>query len=254
MSPHGRSEGRIPEPGLPLLELHEVQRIHAMGGPQGDAGRGVRALAGVSLSVQAGECLAITGPSGCGKSTLLNVLGLLDRPSAGRYRFSGQDVQALPARALASVRGRCIGFVFQQFHLLPHLSALDNVALPLRYRGLGAVDVVRRAGDALAAVGLAERAAHRPAQLSGGQCQRVAIARALVGRPALLLADEPTGALDSRTGTQVLELMLALHREHGMTLIVVTHDAAIAGRLPRCVMLRDGRVESDEARALAGPG
>jgi putative ABC transport system ATP-binding protein len=242
------------EPGPPLLELHEVQRFHAMGALPGDAGQGVRALAGVSLSVQAGECLAITGPSGCGKSTLLNVLGLLDRPSAGRYRFGGQDVQALPMRTLASLRGRCIGFVFQQFHLLPHLSALDNVALPLRYRGLGTAEVVRRAGDALAAVGLAERTAHRPAQLSGGQCQRVAIARALVGRPVLLLADEPTGALDSATGAQVLDLMLALHRERGMTLIVVTHDPAIAGRLPRCVRLRDGRVQSDEAWTAVAPG
>jgi putative ABC transport system ATP-binding protein len=205
----------------------------------------VHALNGVSLSVHAGEGLAVTGPSGCGKSSLLNVLGLLHRPSAGAYRFAGQDVQALAPRALSRLRGRDIGFVFQQFHLLPHLSAIDNVALPLRYGSLAAAEVARQAGDALDAVGLSERAAHKPAQLSGGQCQRVAIARALVGRPRLLLADEPTGALDSDHGARVLELMLALHRQRGMTLIVVTHDAAIAQRLPRRVRLRDGRLHSD---------
>jgi putative ABC transport system ATP-binding protein len=226
-----------------LLDLRQVQRRHAMGNAM------VNALDGIDLSVQAGEGLAITGPSGCGKSSLLNVLGLLDRPSSGQYHFAGQDVLALAPRALARLRGRCIGFVFQQFHLLPHLSALDNVALPLRYGSLDAAEVPRRAADALAAVGLSERALHRPAQLSGGQCQRVAIARALVGRPQLLLADEPTGALDSASGERVLDLMLDLHREHGMTLIVVTHDAAVARRLQRCVSLRDGRVQGDLVQA-----
>ena len=225
-----------------LIELRHVHRTHAMGDGV------VNALNGVSLSVHAGGGLAITGPSGCGKSSLLNVLGLLHRPSAGTYRFAGEDVQALAPRALARLRGRDIGFVFQQFHLLPHLSAIDNVALPLRYGSLDTAEVARRAGDALDAVGLSERAAHKPAQLSGGQCQRVAIARALVGRPRLLLADEPTGALDSDNGARVLDLMLALHRQRGMTLIVVTHDAAIAQRLPRCVSLRDGRLHSDLTR------
>jgi putative ABC transport system ATP-binding protein len=257
-----------------LLELRQVQRIHATGeqlcagppqaqllpprgagavcGDRGSTYKGrVHALAGIDLRVQAGEGLAITGPSGCGKSSLLNVLGLLDRPSAGEYRFAGQDVQALAPRALARLRGQGIGFVFQQFHLLPHLTALDNVALPLRYGSLGAAEAARQAGEALAAVGLAERALHRPAQLSGGQCQRVAIAQALVARPRVLLADEPTGALDSANGEHVLDLMLALHRERGMTLIVVTHDAAIARRLPRCVRLRDGRVQGDEQCGVA---
>lgn len=222
-----------------LIEMRQVQRAHTMGQVQ------VHALAGIDLRVHAGECLAITGPSGCGKSSLLNVLGLLDLPSAGEYRFAGQDVRAMASRALARLRGRAIGFVFQQFHLLPYLTALENVALPLRYGSLPVAEVARQAGEALAAVGLAQRALHRPAQLSGGQCQRVAIARALVTRPQVLLADEPTGALDSATGERVMDLMLALHRERAMTLIVVTHDAAIAQRLPRCVSLRDGRVQGN---------
>jgi putative ABC transport system ATP-binding protein len=222
-----------------LIELCRVERTHALGEVQ------VRALDGVDLVVHEGEGLAITGPSGGGKSSLLNLLGLLDRPSAGTYRFAGQDVQALAPRALARLRGRSIGFVFQQFHLLPHLDALENVALPLRYDHPGAAEVRRRAAAALEAVGLSDRASHKPAQLSGGQCQRVAIARALVGQPRLLLADEPTGALDSANGARVLELMLDLHRHRGMTLIVVTHDPAIAARLPRQVTLRDGRVQAD---------
>jgi putative ABC transport system ATP-binding protein len=238
----GLAEDSIESRAEILIELRQVHRTH----PMGDGV--VNALNGVSLSVHAGAGLAITGPSGCGKSSLLNVLGLLHQPSAGTYRFAGHDMQALGPRALARLRGRDIGFVFQQFHLLPHLSAIDNVALPLRYGSLGTAEVARQAGDALDAVGLSERAAHKPAQLSGGQCQRVAIARALVGRPRLLLADEPTGALDSDNGARVLDLMLALHRQRGMTLIVVTHDAAIAQRLPRCVSLCDGRLHSDQTR------
>jgi putative ABC transport system ATP-binding protein len=222
-----------------LIELHQVRRSHIM---QGDM---VNALNSVDLSVQAGECLAITGPSGCGKTSLLNVLGLLDPPSDGTYRFAGQDVHKLDSRALARIRWQGIGFVFQQFHLLPHLTAIDNVALPLHYGNFDSREVKRRAHDALEAVGMLDRAKHRPDQLSGGQCQRVAIARALAVQPRLLLADEPTGALDSITGERVVELMLNLHRTHHMTLIIVTHDANLAKRLPRCVRLRDGCVQSD---------
>lgn len=225
--------------GDSIIELDQVRLSHAMG--EGV----VHALDGVNLSVKKGECLAITGPSGCGKSSLLNVLGLLDVPSAGSYRFDGHNIDHLNSRALARLRWESIGFVFQQFHLLPHLSALDNVALPLRYSSLSAVQITDRAQEALHTVGLFDRATHRPNQLSGGQCQRVAIARALVGQPRLLLADEPTGALDSVNGEMVLQLMLRLHRSRDMTFIVVTHDAGIAQRLPRCVHLRDGRVHSD---------
>jgi ABC-type lipoprotein export system ATPase subunit len=230
---------KMPADGI--IELDRVRRSHLMGDGE------VHALDGLSLSVQEGECLAITGASGCGKSSLLNVLGLLDAPTAGTYRFAGQDVRALNSRALARLRWESIGFVFQQFHLLPHLSALDNVALPLCYGSLGAAELKRRASEALQAVDLLDRATHRPDQLSGGQCQRVAIARALVGRPRMLLADEPTGALDSVNGELVLQLLLALHRTHGMTLIVVTHDADLAHRMPRCLRLSDGRVQSDQS-------
>lgn len=222
-----------------LIELQQVRRVYSMGANM------VSALDGVSLSVQAGEGVAVTGSSGSGKSSLLNVLGMLDRPTSGSYCFAGKDIQGFAPRVLARLRGESIGFVFQQFHLLPHLSAIENVALPLHYRNLGAAPARVQAEDALAAVGLSGRASHKPAQLSGGQCQRVAIARALVGRPLLLLADEPTGALDSDTGTHVLDLMLTLHRERNMTLIIVTHDAAVAQRLPRCLRLSDGLLQSD---------
>ena len=222
-----------------IIQLDRVRRSHWMGDGE------VHALNGITLSVQEGECLAITGASGCGKSSLLNVLGLLDGPSSGTYRFAGQDVSQLDSRAQARLRWQSIGFVFQRFHLLPHLSARDNVALPLCYSSLGAAERRQRASEALQAVDLQDRAAHHPNQMSGGQCQRVAIARALVGRPRLLLADEPTGSLDSVSGELVLQLLLALHRTHGMTLIVVTHDASLAQRMPRCVRLSDGRIESD---------
>lgn len=222
-----------------IIELDQVYRNFVMGDSI------VHALNGVSLSVREGECLAITGSSGCGKSSLLNVLGLLDKPSAGTYRLAGQDLQAVNSRGLARLRWECIGFVFQQFHLLPHLSALDNVALPLHYGNLALSELNHRASESLRAVGLLDRAKHRPNQLSGGQCQRVAIARALVCQPRILLADEPTGALDSFNGEMVLQLMLELHRMHDMTLIVVTHDIELAHRMPRCLKMQDGRVLSD---------
>ncbi len=206
----------------------------------------VRAVDGISFRVARGEALAIIGPSGCGKSTLLQILGCLDRPTSGRYVLEGKDVARLSEDELARVRNRHIGFVFQSFNLLPRMSALENVELPLLY---GAQQETReRARAALAKVGLADRGHHMPNELSGGQRQRVAIARALVTEPSILLCDEPTGALDSRTGREVLELLGRLNAE-GTTLIMVTHDLLIARSLGRAIALRDGRILMDGASA-----
>ncbi|MFF8832441.1 ABC transporter ATP-binding protein [Streptomyces sp. NPDC015131] len=210
---------------------------------------GVTALDGVGLRVGAGELLGIVGPSGSGKSTLLHVVGTLDRPTAGRVEIAGHDVAALSDRRLSALRARHIGFVFQAFHLVPGVSARDNVAEGLLYSGLPRARRRELAAEALARVGLADRMRHRPHELSGGQRQRVAIARAVVGRPDLLLADEPTGALDSASGEAVMELLHTLNAE-GATIAVITHDTEIAARLPRQVRLRDGRIVSDE-RAVA---
>jgi putative ABC transport system ATP-binding protein len=204
----------------------------------------VRALRGVSLVVRRGEYVAIMGPSGCGKSTLMNLLGCLDTPDEGRYWLGGRPVSEFSDRELARVRNREIGFVFQTFALLPRQSALANVEMPLVYAGLPAAERRRRAREALARVGLADRVLHRPAQLSGGQRQRVAIARALVTGPQLLLADEPTGNLDSATGGEILALFDELHRA-GNTLVLVTHEAGVAARAGRTILLRDGQVVSD---------
>jgi len=208
----------------------------------------IHALRGVDLLVRRGEYVAIMGPSGCGKSTLMNLLGCLDTPDSGRYWLNGKPVSELSELELAQVRNREIGFVFQTFALLPRQSALANVEMPLVYAGVRAAERRRRAREALLKVGLDDRAVHLPAELSGGQRQRVAIARALVTAPALLLADEPTGNLDSTTGAEILALFDALHRA-GNTIVLVTHERAVAERAGRTIQLRDGLVVSDAPNA-----
>jgi len=224
-----------------LFDLRHVSRAFQVGDET------VQAVRDVELSVEAGEALALVGPSGSGKSTVMNMMGLLDTPTAGEYLFDGRPTGGLRSAERADLRNHAIGFVFQQFHLLPHLTAIENAALPLRYRGLSAADAAAAARDALAAVGMSHRGAHRSAQLSGGEKQRVAIARAVAGRPRLLLADEPTGALDSATGERVLEVLLGAARDSGAAVVMITHDAGIARALPRRVAMRDGRIVSTEA-------
>ncbi len=230
----------------PLLDARDLCRIYKVGSQE------VRALDGVSLSVPEGQFLALIGSSGSGKTTLLSILGCLDRPDSGSYHIAGEAVESLDARALARVRNRRIGFVFQAFNLLPRLRADENVALPLRYAGVPEAERLARARAMLERVGLGERVAHTPNELSGGQSQRVAIARALVTDPALILADEPTGNLDSRSGEEILDLFLELHAE-GRTLVMVTHDDAVAATAQRRVRLADGRIVSDESSPGRGP-
>jgi putative ABC transport system ATP-binding protein len=220
----------------PVVEVHAVGKVYRLDGVE------VRALDNASLVVHPGDSLAIMGPSGSGKSTLLGLLGGLDRPTEGVLRFEGSDVSELSDDQLAKVRNETIGFVFQSFHLLARTSAVANVALPLVYRGVGRAERRRRAVEALDAVGLSHRLNHRPSQLSGGEQQRVAIARSLVTEPRMLLADEPTGNLDSRSGEEVLKLLVRLHDERGVAVVVVTHDAGVASRFGRMVQVRDGRV------------
>lgn len=205
----------------------------------------VRALDSVSLSINKGEFLSILGPSGSGKSTLMNMLGCLDKPTLGEYYLNSQDVSALSGNQLAKIRNQNIGFVFQSFNLLEYASALENVALPLVYRGVKAAERRKKAAALLERVGLGDRMHHKPNQLSGGQKQRVAIARALVNDPQIILADEPTGALDSKSGAEIEALFNELHRE-GRTLIIVTHDNALAQRTKRIINIKDGKVVSDE--------
>jgi putative ABC transport system ATP-binding protein len=225
----------------PLVQLDRVAKTYRMGEVD------VRALRGVSLEIGEGEFVAIMGASGSGKSTLMNVIGCLDHPTSGSYRLAGEEVSGLDRDALAAVRNGTLGFVFQSFNLLSRTSAVENVELPLVYAGLGARERHARAGQALARVGLGDRAHHHPNQLSGGQQQRVAIARAIVTRPRLLLADEPTGNLDSRTSVEVMALLQELGRE-GITVMLVTHEHDIAEFASRLVVLRDGLVKSDERR------
>ncbi|QLQ04444.1 MAG: ABC transporter ATP-binding protein [Thiobacillus sp.] len=208
-----------------------------------------QALRGVSLSIAEGEFVAIMGASGSGKSTFMNLLGCLDRPTRGSYHLDGQDVGRLSSDQLAALRNREIGFVFQGFNLLPKLTALDNVALPLMYAGMGRVARRQQAQAMLERVGLGERSHHSPLQLSGGQQQRVAIARALATRPRIIFADEPTGNLDSETSRQVMDLFSRLNREEGITLVLVTHEADIAAYARRCIRFQDGRVIEDVVQA-----
>jgi putative ABC transport system ATP-binding protein len=227
---------------MALIELDEIYKIY-----NAESDAEVRALAGVSLSIEPGEFVAVMGPSGSGKSTLMNVLGCLDRPTKGRYLLDGRDVSRLGKNALAEVRNKMLGFVFQNFNLLPRMSAHENVELPLVYANVPARERRERSSEALERVGLGNRQDHHPNQLSGGQQQRVAIARALVGRPKIIFADEPTGNLDSHTSTEVMAMLQAL-APTGITVALVTHEPDIAEYASRVVVVKDGLIVRDERR------
>lgn len=224
-----------------VIKTTDLKKIYKMGEVE------VHALDGVSFSIQRGDVVAIMGPSGSGKSTLMNLLGCLDHPTSGSYVLDGEEVHSLDDDQLAGIRNRKVGFVFQSFNLLPRASALANVELPMRYAGIEKRSRLEKAESALTSVGLSDRIHHKPTELSGGQQQRVAVARALVNDPAILMADEPTGNLDSKSGKEIMELLLDLNRTRGTTLIIVTHDAAIASQTRRIIRLRDGLIEEDNS-------
>jgi len=231
-------------PGLrPLIQLRDVWKLYHLGDVE------VRALRGISLAIRAGEFVAIVGASGSGKSTCMNLIGCLDQPTRGTYRLGDADVSTLSVDERAAIRSRRIGFVFQNFNLLGRSTALENVALPMIYANVPFAEQRRRARELLAAVGLGAREQHMPSQLSGGQQQRVAIARALANGPSLLLADEPTGNLDTQSSTEIMELFLRLRRERRLTIVVVTHESHIADYAERIVTFRDGRIVSDVPQA-----
>jgi putative ABC transport system ATP-binding protein len=227
-----------------MIEIRDLRKTYTLGNQT------VRALDGVSLSIATGEMVAIRGPSGSGKSTLMHILGCLEQPDSGTYRLAGDEVSRLSKNQLSEIRGKRIGFVFQTFNLLPRMTAMENVELPMLY--VGARDAHHRAGEALKTVALGDRTHHQPNQLSGGQRQRVAIARAIVNNPDIILADEPTGALDSRTGEEILDLFKELNLQ-GRTILIVTHDANVAHHCGREIYLRDGRIETPVLE-IAGAG
>ena len=226
-----------------MIHAEDLTKVYQMGDNE------VRALDGASFTIDKGEMIAIMGPSGSGKSTLMSIIGCLDVPSSGKYSLDGEAVETLNETKLADVRGRKIGFVFQQFNLLARTSALENVMLPLTYAGYSGKEREDRARKALERVGLGDRTHHAPNELSGGQQQRVAIARAIVNEPNILLADEPTGALDSKTGVEIMDLFQRLHKENGQTVILVTHDAYVARHTERIIKISDGKIVSDEVNA-----
>jgi len=223
-----------------MIELKDITRSFYLGGVE------LPVLRGVDLKVEGGDFVSILGSSGCGKSTLLNIIGLLDRPSAGAYSLEGRVVHDLPDRELSELRNRKIGFVFQSFNLLSRLSAAENVEMPLIYRGMSAGERRRRTMSFLEQVGLSERAGHRPNQLSGGQQQRVAIARALVGEPVVLLADEPTGALDSQVGREIMDLFVRLNQDQKLTIVMITHDLTLAKVASRQLRMNDGLLGAEQ--------
>jgi putative ABC transport system ATP-binding protein len=222
-----------------VIEANDLSKVYKMGSIE------VRALDGVSFKVRRGEVMAIMGPSGSGKSTLMNILGCLDLPSGGDYILDGEKVFNLTDDQLADIRNRKVGFVFQKFMLLPRSTALANVQLPMRYAGVN-TGSVERAKKALEAVGLGERVYHKPTELSGGQQQRVAVARALVNNPSIIMADEPTGNLDSKSGKEIMELILKLNKDLGTTIIIVTHDPRVGEQAERVLRIRDGKVDTEE--------